>query len=225
MTKLDGPRVAPASGGPARQLVVLCHGYGSNGQDLIGLVPFWREALPDAAFVAPNAPEPVPLAPGGYQWFPINRMDRSELDAGVDAAAPVLEAFLDQELTRTGVSPDKLALVGFSQGTMMSLHVGLRREVAPAGILGYSGVLPAPERLKSEIRSRPPVLLIHGDLDPMIPVAALHTSVRVLGEAGVDVRWHVSRGVPHSIGQDGVDLGREFLSACLAGEDGSVTNG
>lgn len=217
MTKLNGPSVAPFSNKPAQQLVVLCHGYGSNGDDLIGLVPHWQRALPDAAFVAPNAPDPVPMAPGGYQWFPISNADRAAVDRGVVAATSVLDSFLDEALEKYGVPPEKLALVGFSQGTMMVLHVGLRRAVAPACILGYSGMLAVPERLAGEIRVKPPVMLIHGDQDPMIPVQALHGAVQQLGAAGVDVAWHVSQGVAHAIGPDGLALGGQFLVTHLNG--------
>ncbi len=217
MTTLDGPSVAPINKGPAKQLVVLCHGYGSNGDDLIGLVPHWRRALPDAAFVSPNAPDPVPMAPGGYQWFPISNADRSAVDRGVVAAASVLDEYLDEVLEKYGVAPENLGLVGFSQGTMMILHVGLRRAVAPACILGYSGMLAAPERLAEDIKVKPPVMLIHGDQDPMIPVQALHSAAAQLGEAGVDVSWHVSQGIPHSIGADGLALGGEFLARHLTG--------
>lgn len=211
MTILDGPSVAPFSNGPAKQLVVLCHGYGSNGDDLIGLAPHWQRALPDAAFIAPHAPDPVPLAPGGYQWFPISNADRAAVDRGVVASASVLDTFLNEALVKYDVEPENLALVGFSQGTMMILHVGLRRKVAPACILGYSGVLAVPERLAEDVKIKPPVMLIHGNQDPMIPEEALHSAVRYLGDSGIDVRWHVSQGIPHSIGADGLALGGQFL--------------
>ena len=125
---LDGPRVPPASGGAATSLVILLHGYGSNGADLIGLVPYWRASLPDTAFVSPNAPEPCPGAPGGYQWWGLSSFDAGARAAGARRAAPALDAFIDAELARHGLSEGRLALVGFSQGTMMALHVGLRRE-------------------------------------------------------------------------------------------------
>ena len=214
---LNGPSMTPFSGGPAKQLVVLCHGYGSNGDDLIGLAPHWQSALPDAAFIAPNAPEPVPMAPGGYQWFPVKQVDRSTVDRGVVAAASVLDIFLDEALVKFDVAAENLALVGFSQGTMMILHVGLRRAIAPACVLGYSGMLAVPERLAEDIRVKPPVMLIHGDQDPMIPVQALHNAVQNLGEKEIDVSWHVSKGVPHSIDADGLALGGKFLAAQLTG--------
>src|SRR3954471_17490548 len=139
---LDGPTIAPARG-PATHLVVLVHGYGADGQDLIGLAEHWRQLLPTCAFVAPNAPARVPGS-SGYQWFPISRIDPHEMRKGVEQAGPVLDVCLDAELARLNLPPEGLALVGFSQGPMRSLHLGLRRKAAPAAIVGFSGMLPAP---------------------------------------------------------------------------------
>ena len=146
MAKIAGPAVMAASG-KARQLVVLCHGYGADGNDLIGLAPHWQRLLPDADFVSPHAPQRCD-AGFGYQWFPIARLDPAELMRGVESAAPVLDDFIDEELSRRGLDESRLALVGFSQGTMMSLHVGLRRPRPPAAIIGYSGALAGGDRLK-----------------------------------------------------------------------------
>lgn len=215
MATLDGPRVSAASG-TAKQLVIFCHGYGANGDDLIGLAHPWQQLLPNAAFVSPNAPEAMPMTPGGFQWFPIDRSDPQASARGVEAAAPILNEFIDEELERFGFDERQLALVGFSQGTMMTLHVGVRRAISPAAILAYSGMLAAPERLKSELTVKPPIFLIHGDADPMIPVAALHAAVDQLGDAGLAVQWHVSRGITHNIGPDGVELGSRFLADSFA---------
>jgi phospholipase/carboxylesterase len=215
---LDGPRLPPASGGKAKQLVILAHGYGSDGNDLIGLAPHWQHLLPDAAFVSPNAPERCQMSPMGYQWFGIGSFNETERLAGVRRAAPILDAFIDQELARHGLTEESLALVGFSQGTMMSLHVGLRRERAPAAIVGYSGMLAGADQLADEISARPPVLLLHGDRDEMIPVAALHKAVGALGGVGVAVQWHVSPGMGHSIDAMGLKLGGEFIQAGFAGQ-------
>src|SRR5690242_16907326 len=153
---LSGPRLPPARGS-ATHLVVLCHGYGADGNDLIGLAPFWQRLLPTAAFVAPNAPEPC-SAGFGYQWFPISRLDPHEMARGVESAAASLDSFLESELARLGLAADKLALVGFSQGTMMSLHVGLRRAVKPAAIVGFSGMLAG--ELAPLAPDTPPILLV-----------------------------------------------------------------
>jgi phospholipase/carboxylesterase len=212
---LDGPRMPPAGGRKADALVVLLHGYGSNGADLISLAPYWAKLLPGAMFVAPNAIEPVPQAPGGFQWFPIAQLDPRLMEAGVRQAAASLDRFLDRELERAGLEPERLALVGFSQGTMMALHVGMRRARLPAAILGYSGVLVAARKLKDEVKAAPPILLVHGDQDPMIPVTAMFDSTEALCAAGLSAQWHISYGVPHSIGPDGLDLGGAFLTTYL----------
>lgn len=213
--QLDGPRLPPASGGPARHLVVLLHGYGADGRDLIALGHHWADLLPDAAFAAPNGPQRCDGNPAGYQWFPITRLDPAEISRGVLSAAPLLDAFLDAELARHGLDGSQLALVGFSQGTMMALHVGPRRLPGPRCILGYSGALAMPERL-GEVVSKPPVMLIHGDRDDMIPIEAMHASAAALAQAGFPVRWHVARGVGHGIDPEGLALGGRFLAEALA---------
>jgi phospholipase/carboxylesterase len=210
-TTLDGPRVGPQNGAAPDRLVVFVHGYGADGNDLIGLARYFQKEMPTAAFVSPNAPERIPGQPFGYQWFGITRLDPELMAAGADSAAPILDAFLDAELDRLGLDQSRLALVGFSQGTMMSLHVGLRRKVSPAAIVGFSGALVGADRLPAEIVSRPPVLLVHGDADPMVPVQALHAAVSGLGAAGVVVQWHVSRGLGHSIDPEGLALAIPFL--------------
>ena len=211
---LSGPHIAPASGRAATSLVVLVHGYGADGADLLGLAPHWQRLLPDTAFVAPNAPERCEMQPMGYQWFGISRLDPAVTAAGVMRAAPSLDAFIDQELARLKLDGSRLALVGFSQGTMMSLHVGLRRDPAPAAIVGFSGMLAAPDRL-SEITGKPPVLLVHGDADELIPYAATHVAAQALGAAGLSVQWHISKGVGHGIDPDGLELGGTFLQQAL----------
>ena len=211
---ISGPRLPPARG-KATHLVVLCHGYGADGNDLIGLAPHWQRLLPTVAFAAPNAPQPCDAGGPGYQWFPISRLDPSEMLRGVESAAPVLEKFLESELARLELTPDRLALVGFSQGTMMSLHVGLRSAVKPSGIVGYSGMLAGPPPPLAE--DAPPILLIHGDADPMIPAGALFAAAATLGGAGAAVQWHMSPGVGHSIDEMGLVMGGAFLVAALRG--------
>lgn len=210
---LSGPRLPPARGS-ATHLVVLCHGYGADGNDLIGLAPLWQRLLPSAAFVAPNAPERCPGSPG-YQWFPLTRMDPGELQRGVEQAAAALEPFIESELSRYGLARDKLALVGFSQGTMLSLHVGLADP--PAAIVGYSGMFAHADRPQAPTGAAPPILLVHGDADPMIPVEALFASSAALGRAGASVQWHVSPGIGHSIDEEGLLLGGAFLALAFRG--------
>ena len=217
MPALDGPRLEPRSGGLARQLVVFLHGYGADGNDLIDIGRAWQNLLPDAAFVSPHAPEPCEQAPMGRQWFALTFRDPHERWTGVNAAAPALEGFLDTELTRRKLPPSALALVGFSQGTMMSLHVGLRRAVAPAAIVGYSGMLVLaqdadPATLADEVRCVPPVLLVHGDRDDLIPAEALFHAAQGLAALGVPTEWHLSEGVGHGIDQEGLRHGGEFLA-------------
>jgi len=216
MAELDGPRLAPQSG-TAKQLVVFLHGYGADGNDLIDIGRAWAALLPNAAFVSPHAPRPCGQAPQGREWFPLTFRDPNERWEGVNMAAPALSAFLDEELARHNLPPSALALVGFSQGTMMSLHVGLRRAAAPAAIVGYSGMMAIPEEtdpdaFAAEIRSRPPVLLVHGDQDPLIPVQALFETAQNLAALDVPTEWHISPGVGHGIDQEGLRQGGEFLA-------------
>lgn len=213
---LDGPRLAPAGGGRADSLAVLLHGYGSNGADLLSLAPYWSKLLPRTQFIAPNAPQPVPMAPGGFQWFALASTDPRLLDSGARAAAGLLDRFLDRELERYGLDDTRLALIGFSQGSMMALEVGLRRKAAPAGIIGFSGALVGRARLKQERTCAPEVLLIHGDRDDRIPLPAMFDAADALAEAGAGAQWHISYGIPHSIGPDGLELGGQFLARVLA---------
>jgi phospholipase/carboxylesterase len=196
---------------------VFLHGYGADGNDLIDIGRAWQALLPHAAFVSPHAPEPLPQAPMGKQWFALTFRDPNERWVGANKVAPVLERFLAAELERRKLPSSALALVGFSQGTMMALHVGLRRAVAPFAIVGYSGLLVVPpdsnaEKLATEIKSRPPVLLVHGELDDLIPAQALFHAASGLAALGVPVEWHLSRGIGHGIDQEGVRHGGEFLA-------------
>jgi phospholipase/carboxylesterase len=218
--ELDGPRIEPRAGGAARQLVVFLHGYGADGNDLIEIGRAWQPVMPNAAFVSPHAPHPCGQAPMGREWFPLTDRAQNERWTGVNSAAPVLERFLDAELTRRNLPPTALALVGFSQGTMMALHVGLRRATAPLAIVGYSGLLvtepnATPETLEADITSRPPILLVHGDSDDLIPPQALFMTTNSLATLGVPVEWHLSAGIGHGIDQEGLRQGGEFIARRL----------
>jgi len=212
--ELDGPRLEPRSG-QARRLVVFLHGYGADGNDLIELGRQWQGLLPDTAFVAPHAPERCAQAPMGRQWFALTLRDPSERWVGVNKASPALERFLDAELKRRNLPPTALALVGFSQGTMMALHHGLRRAVPPFAIVGYSGLLalpPNPEALAAEIKTRPPILLVHGDRDELIPLDELFEASGRLASIDIPVEWHLSHGIGHGIDPEGLRHGGEFLA-------------
>ncbi|MBX6327599.1 MAG: prolyl oligopeptidase family serine peptidase [Pseudolabrys sp.] len=219
MAALDGPRIPPHSG-KAKQLVVFLHGYGADGNDLIDIGRAWAKLLPEAAFVAPHAPRPCGQAPMGREWFPLTFRDPDEYWRGVNAAGPLLAGFLDAELKRLNLAPTALALVGFSQGTMMALHVGLRLETPPAAVVGYSGLLALPgaadaKVIAAEVKSRPPVLLVHGDQDAVIPLDALFHAAQSLAALGVPLEWHISSGIGHGIDQEGLRHGGEFLACRL----------
>jgi phospholipase/carboxylesterase len=222
--EIDGPRLAPRSG-TARQLVVFLHGYGADGNDLIEIGHAWQAVLPNAAFVSPHAPEPCGQAPIGRQWFPLTFRDPDERWRGVNIAGPQLARFLDAELGRHGLPPSALALVGFSQGTMMALHVGLRRHAPPAAIVGYSGmlVLPPsgdPAAFANEIVARPPILLVHGVEDDVIPAQALFQSCQALAALEIGVEWHLSEGIGHGIDPEGLRHGGTFLARAFAAKAG-----
>ena len=219
--ELDGPRLAPRSG-PAQQLVVFLHGYGADGNDLIEIGRAWQQHLPHAAFVSPHAPERCGQAPVGRQWFTLTFRDPNERWVGVNKAAPLLQRFIEAELARHKLPPSALALVGFSQGTMMVLHVGLRRATAPAAIVGYSGLLVLPpdgnaKAFAAEIKSRPPVLLVHGDRDDLIPPQALFQSTQGLAALAIPAEWHLSAGIGHGIDNEGLRHGGEFLARRFGG--------
>ena len=214
---LSGPSRPPVAGGKPNRLVILLHGLGADGNDLIGLQQYWGRLLPDAEFVSPNAPFPCDMAGYGYQWFSVQDRTPAAMLAGVRAAAPILDAYIDEELQKRGLSESDAALVGFSQGTMMSLYVGLRRERPLAGILGFSGRLIAPELLAGELRSRPPVLLVHGTDDPLVPFESMAAAQTALKAAGVPVETLACPGIEHSIDPEGLQRGGLFLRQALAG--------
>lgn len=207
-----------AAKGQAKALVVFLHGYGADGADLLGLADVLAPHLPGAVFVAPDAPEPCRGGGFGFQWFPIPRMDGSteaEQNAGIDRSASDLNAFLDSRLTEESLTADRLALVGFSQGAMMSLHVAPRRAVPIAGVVAISGRLLRPEALAAEAVVKPPILLIHGDHDPVVPFE----SMGIAGDALVKARFpcfaHVMKGTAHSIAPDGLGVTLQFLKEKL----------
>lgn len=213
MTTLNSARSGPAKG-QARRVVVFLHGYGADGADLLGLAQPMAPHLPACAFYAPDAPEPCRVNPMGRQWFPIPRMDGStEAQAAVSmaASAVLLNAFLDHVLADEGLAPENVALLGFSQGTMMSLHVAPRRAAPLGAVVGFSGRLIAPERLAAETRAKPPVLLLHGDRDDIVPPSSMPEAADALQAAGFETYTHVMQGTAHGIAPDGLSLALSFL--------------
>jgi phospholipase/carboxylesterase len=216
MPKLSGPSRPPASDGKPRRLVILLHGLGADGNDLIGLAPYWAPLLPEAEFLSPNAPFPCDMAPYGCQWYSSQDRSPGAALAGVRAAAPILDAFIDEALAERGLDDSALALVGFSQGSVMSLYVGPRRAKPVAGIVGYSGRLLAPELLPGELRSRPRTLVVHGTEDPLVPYAALAEAEAGLKAAGIPVESLTCPGIGHSIDEEGLRRAGQFLRDVLA---------
>lgn len=211
---LNTQRKAPQSG-QTRSIVVFLHGYGANGADLLGLADPLGEHLPDTLFVAPDAPESIPGMPNAFQWFPIPWIDNSseeEAERGMMAAVQDLDAFLDALMVDEDVLPEQVALFGFSQGTMMALHVAPRREDPVAGIVAFSGRLLSPDLLAEDAQSRPPVLLVHGDQDDVVPPQALPAAAEALEGAGWDeVYAHVMKGTAHGIAPDGLSVALAFM--------------
>ena len=211
---LKAERREPLSG-VTRSIVVFLHGYGANGADLLGLADPLAEHLPDTLFVAPDAPENCPGAPMGYQWFPIPWIDGSseeESMRGMNASIEDLNAFLDALMVDEDVLPEQVVLFGFSQGTMMSLHVAPRREDAIAGIVAFSGRLLSPDTLKDEVVSRMPVMLVHGDADDVVPPQSLPEAAESLDQAGFkDVFAHIMKGTGHGIAPDGLSVSLAFM--------------
>jgi phospholipase/carboxylesterase len=212
---LDGPRSGPRAGGAAQQLVVICHGLGASGQDVIDLAYAWGRALPGAVFVAPDAPEPFPGTAFGRRWWDVGDRAPATMNAGVRRARTALDRFIDAELARLGLPPGAYALFGFSQGAQTALFTGLRRTVAPRGILAYSGALLDPESLAREMTHRPPVLLVHGEQDDIVPAARSHAAEAVLRAAGVPVET-LYADYDHRLTPAGISLGALFLQRVFA---------
>lgn len=213
--ELSGPAFGPSGGGAPGSIVILLHGYGADGNDLLGLAPHWAQQLPRTQFVSPHAPFPCEAAPFGRQWFGFEGRDAGMLLAETRAAAAMLDAFIDATLTARKLSEDRLALVGFSQGTMLALHVAPRRPRAIAGVLGYSGSLIAPELLQQEVKSRPNILLVHGNADPVVPYESMAAAVAALKAADIPVASETRPRLAHAIDEPGLALGGQFLATML----------
>jgi len=208
---LSGPEFGPSAEGEIEQLVIFAHGLGADGQDLIGLAPHFARVLPNARFVSPNAPFPCDMSPSGYQWFSLAERSEESMLAGAQMARPILDAYIDQQLAAYGLAEDKLALIGFSQGTMMSLFTAPRRANPVAGIIGYSGRLIGPEIFARDIQCRPPMVLINGDRDELVPVTQQPEAIEIMEQAGIQVEGHIRPGLGHSIDEAGIEIGCRFL--------------
>jgi phospholipase/carboxylesterase len=214
VTKLSGPMLPPASGGQPKQAVVLLHGYGSDGADLIGLAPHWQGVLPDAVFISPNAPEQCRQLSYGFQWFDV-AMEGDRLASrqmGVVTARPVLIEFLEDLWAQSGLVPENTILAGFSQGAMMALHVGLSLPRPLMGIIAFSGAFLPPEGFGVSDFAQPPVCLVHGDMDNVVDPELSADAELALRLAGYDVSYHVSEGVGHGIAPDGLDFATQFIA-------------
>lgn len=212
---LDGPRWGPASKGVPKQLVVICHGLGADGHDLIDLAPSWGQALPDAVFVAPDAPFTHDSG-FGRQWWSVVDRTPSAMEAGVRRAAPFLYRLIDAELGRLGLAPGAYALAGFSQGAMVVLFAGLRRPIGPRAILAYSGALVAPASLSAELANHAPILLVHGEADDVVPADRSHDAEAALTAAGLRVESVFIPGLGHGIDETGLSMGALFLQRAFA---------
>lgn len=209
----------PASGSKPKQMVMLLHGLGANGQDLLGLAPIYAQMLPDAVFISPDAPFACDMVPPGYgnsfQWFSLQTRDPHMMLSGVQKAAPILDSFITEQLEAHNVPASKLALLGFSQGTMMSLYVGPRYPEKIAGVLGYSGALLWEQEIEAQALHKIPVHLIHGDIDDVVPVSAYHAAKERLEQSGFTVSGHTSPHLFHNIDEQGIESGAEFLRKVL----------
>jgi len=212
---VNGASQKPLSGAAPKQIVLLLHGFGSSGSDMISLAPTWQQRLPNALFLAPHAPQRTGFG-AGYQWWGLSELTPRALAAGAALAAPAIDEFIDRKLMQYGLTEAELAIIGFSQGTMMALHVGLRRPAQVAAIVGYSGMLTGGDGLNHASITKPPVLLVHGSHDPVVPVAALHAAEKELKHLGVAVTTHISSGLGHSVDPLGLRLGGDFVSKAFA---------
>jgi phospholipase/carboxylesterase len=212
---ISGPIIEPSSGNSPKQMIIFVHGYGADGNDLIGLANYFQSTLPEAIFLSPHAPEACSMNPSGYQWFDLTSTDPAVLWSKILVAADHLNEFIDSKLLEYNIAEENLALIGFSQGTMMSLHVSLRRKNTMAAVLGFSGRLIGADLLKDDLISKPSIYLIHGDQDPMVPYQESLTAEKVLKEYSIDIKTHISEHTQHSIAEDGLRIGVDFLASKL----------
>lgn len=212
---LTGPQQPPASGNASKQLLIFLHGVGADGNDLFGLAPLFAETFPDAYFASPNAPQAFDMAPFGYQWFSLQNYTMPAMLAGVQTAMPHLNEYIDNMVKETGVPISKVGIIGFSQGTMTALYTLTRRKDAVGGIVGFSGALIGAETLAAEAKVKPPVCLIHGEMDTVVPFGAMALGEQALKSAGFSVETHARPGLPHGIDPEGIEIAKKFLKKHL----------
>ncbi len=216
ITRLSSEYIAPLSGNNPDKLIIFIHGYGADGADLLGLSREFAEEFPNAGFYSPNAPQKCDMSPFGYQWFPLYDRSEEQMLIGLSDAALSLNAFIAELLDKhSGLTKADIILIGFSQGTMTALHTSLRSQDAFAAIVGFSGALIAGDRLKSEIKSRPPVCLIHGSADQVVPFHAMQIAESFLMENGVEVETHARPNLGHGIDPEGIYIATTFLKKVL----------
>lgn len=218
MTRILDMKRRPAASGTTKSVVIFLHGYGADGADLLGLADPLAPLMPDTVFIAPDAPEASAGNPNGFQWFPIPWIDGSSDEdsmRGASMAAADVDAFIDQILEQEGISPSQLILFGFSQGTMMALRVAPRRAEPVAGIVAFSGRILEPEQFADRVQSKPPVLLVHGDQDDMVPPGHFHEAGELLEAAGFETYGHMMQGTGHGIANDGLSVALSFMAQKL----------
>jgi len=209
--KLNGPEQKPKSGKKAKQLVIFLHGLGADGNDLIGLSSHFANYLPDAHFISPHAPYQCDLAPFGLQWFSLAIREEEVILAGVKHAAPILNAFIDEQKAKHKLADNQIILIGFSQGTMLSLYTALRRKKPLGAVLAYSGALVAPKLLNKELKSKPPICLVHGEADEIVPFDAFKQARDELQKRHIEVEAYSQANLGHGIDPAGMQIGGEFL--------------
>lgn len=209
---LHGPELKAASG-VTKRLVIFLHGLGADGNDLLSIGPMLE--LPDTHFASPNAPFPCDMAPYGYQWFSLLDRDPTRIVKEINVAAPILSSYIDAQLAKHHLTAKDVALIGFSQGSMMSLHTAPRRAEPIAGVVGISGALFGADMLEREIQSRPPVCLIHGTQDEVVPFVAMAAAETTLRTNKVNVEAHARPGLGHGIDEVGIDIMSTFLKRCF----------
>lgn len=209
---ISGPEIAPASGGSPKQCVMFLHGLGADGNDLLSLTPELQPLLPDAHFVSPNAPFPCDMAPMGRQWFSLQSRETAHMLTGLDASRPLLNDYIDETLTRLNLEIKDLFIIGFSQGTMMALHTLLTRATPCAAIVGFSGAIIASKEFATQITTKPSVCLIHGEMDDVVPFAAMPDAQGALVKAGLEVEAHPQPDLGHSINMEGLEAAKAFIT-------------